>query len=80
MSRRFALVFALVMSLFMSLFMSGVVTAINLGIDGEFVAHWMSAWVKVFPIAFLAIMLFRPVATRITIRLVGPPTRLPHGG
>ena len=73
MSRRFALVFAAFMSLFMSLFMSGVITAINLGVDDEFVGHWLGAWIRVLPIAFVAVVLFRPIAAELTIRLVGPP-------
>jgi hypothetical protein len=74
MPRRFALVFAAIMSLFMSVFMSGVVTAINLGVDHEFVGHWFGAWIRVFPIAFVAIVLFRPRAMRLTVRLLGPPS------
>lgn len=74
MSRRFALVFALIMSLFMGLFMSGVVTVINLGLDDLFIRHWMGAWVRVFPIAFVAVLVFRPIAAKLTIRLVGPPS------
>ncbi len=70
---RFVLVFTFLMSLFMSLFMSGVVTAINLGVDAHFVDHWLAAWVRVFPIAFVAILIFRPAAQRLTVRLVGPP-------
>ena len=67
------LVFTLLMSLFMSIFMSGVVTAINLGFGGGFVSHWAHAWIRVFPIAFVAILLFRPLSMRITVAILGPP-------
>lgn len=73
MNRRYAYTFSFVMAVFMSVFMSGVVTAINLGVDGDFLRNWGAAWIKVFPIAFVALLTFRPLAGSITSRLVGPP-------
>lgn len=74
MTRTFQLTFAAFMSFLMSVFMCAVVTAINLGVHHDFAGQWLHAWIRVFPIAFVAVLMFRPIAMRATITLLGPPT------
>jgi hypothetical protein len=64
-ARYMPIVFAAIMSIFMAGFMSAIVTAINTGIENGFLWRWLGAYAKVLPIAFIAIMLFRPLAMKI---------------
>jgi hypothetical protein len=69
------LVFAAIMSIIMAGFMSAVVTAINTGIDAGFIKRWLLAYAKVLPIAFLAIILLRPLAQKLTALIVQAPPK-----
>jgi ABC-type multidrug transport system permease subunit len=64
------IVFAAIMSIIMAGFMSAVVTAINTGLEDGFVTRWLMAYVKVLPIAFVAIVLLRPIAQKLTALIV----------
>jgi hypothetical protein len=67
------IVLSAVMAVLMAGFMSAVLTAINLGVDAHFIGRWLNAYIKVLPIAFVAIMIFRPIAMKITALLVDAP-------
>lgn len=69
-----ALVLAFWMSLLMAGLMSLIVTAINTGVDALLWQRWLGAFAKVWPIAFVALFLLRPLALRLTAAVVqGPP-------
>jgi Protein of unknown function (DUF2798) len=67
----------LVLSFWMSLLMAGlmslIVTAINTGIDPGLLQRWGGAFIRVWPIAFVALFLLRPLAMRLTAWLVESP-------
>ncbi len=54
--------------------MSGIVTAINLG-RVDFFSHWMHAWIRVWPLAFIAALGAAPIARGIVSRLIAKPTQ-----
>lgn len=66
-----------VLSFWMSLLMAGlmslIVTAINTGIDPGLLHRWGWAFLKVWPIAFVALFLLRPLAMRLTAWWVEGP-------
>ncbi len=64
------IVFAFLMSLKMSFIMSGVITYINLGLGGDFLIHWYSAWWRAFIVAFPTIILVAPFVRRSVRRIV----------
>jgi hypothetical protein len=68
-SRYSHLVFALLLAGFMTLIVSGVTTAINLGVSHDFVSRWLRAWLPTWAIAFPALLLVRPIVTRIVERI-----------
>lgn len=63
------ILFGLLMSGCMALLMSGIMTYINVGIDQFFLSHWMHAWIIAYPIAFISVLVFSPVITKIVNRL-----------
>ncbi len=64
------LVAGMLMALMMSWIMSGIVTAINLGIPENFLSLWGNAFVKVAPIAFVAVMVVRPIVEKLVKKIV----------
>jgi hypothetical protein len=65
------ILFSLVMAALMSLFMSGIVTVANTGIDAGIIGRWMCAFYIACPSAFVALIILRPIASRITRILMG---------
>ncbi len=63
------LLFAFVMSLLMAFLMSGVLTAVFVGVDGQFIAHWMNGFIHAWPIAFPAILVVAPLVRKIVASL-----------
>jgi hypothetical protein len=63
------LLFAFVMSLLMAFLMSGVLTAVFVGVDGQFIAHWMNGFIHAWPIAFPAILVVAPLVRKIVATL-----------
>ncbi len=62
-------------SLLMSFLMSMVITFVNIGLQPDFFARWMSAFALAFPVAFPSILLVLPLARKVVMRLVGPPSQ-----
>nr|WP_269471120.1 DUF2798 domain-containing protein [Sulfuriflexus mobilis] len=54
------------MAALMSLFMSGVITLVNTSIDAGFIQRWMHAFYIALPMAFIALLVLRPLASLIT--------------
>ncbi|MGL4767453.1 MAG: DUF2798 domain-containing protein [Formosimonas sp.] len=64
---------ALFMSFFMGGLMAGVVTLINQGYSPMFFTQWASAFVRVWPIAFVLLFILRPLVSKIVAALVAQP-------
>ncbi|MCB8889197.1 DUF2798 domain-containing protein [Vreelandella malpeensis] len=58
-------VFALYMSSIMAFLMTLVITAVNSGLDGAFMARVWQAYRVAMPVAFLCILVVRPVVARL---------------
>lgn len=67
------ILFSFFMSCFMAFLMSGVVTALNQGVGAGFVGQWMSAYIRVWPIAFVLLFVLRPLVSKIVAALTLPP-------
>jgi hypothetical protein len=63
----------------MAVFMSAVITAFNTGIDAGFLQRWGKAFAVAFPLAWIAAMMWAPIAFSITARFVTPPSPPPGG-
>jgi hypothetical protein len=66
-------VFPGVVALGMAVFMSGVVTALNTGIDPDFPRRWLKSFAVAYPLAWVAAIIWAPIAMRLTARFVTPP-------
>lgn len=68
--RRFAGLFmGLLTALSMGLIMSFVVTVINLGLRGDFIMKWMTAYVGSLPVGLPTALLVTPVVKSIVDRM-----------
>lgn len=54
-----------IMSIMMGFLMSGIVTTINVGMPENFIEIWMNAFIRVTPIAFVVILIVRPLVEKI---------------
>ena len=61
-------IFAFVMGVFMSMTVTFVSTYVKLGFVDGFVSIWMEYWVVAYPIVVASILVYRPIATNITVR------------
>ncbi len=64
---------ALILSGLMSLIVSGVSTLRTLGLNEDFLAAWLAAWLPSYAIAFPAVLLLAPVTHAVVSRLVRAP-------
>lgn len=63
-------VFAFVMGIFMSMTVTFLSTFLKLGFVENFFSIWMEYWVVAYPIVVASILVYRPVSTNITGRIV----------
>lgn len=63
-------VFAFVMGVFMSITVTFLSTYIKLGFVDNFFSIWMEYWVVAYPIVVACILVYRPISTNITGRIV----------
>lgn len=70
-------VFPGVVAFGMAVFMSGVITAFNTGVDAGFLLRWGKALTLAFPMAWIAAIVWAPIAQKITARWVTPPYPIP---
>lgn len=59
-------IFPFFLSGLMSFLMTGFVTWLNLGLPPDFLWLWLRAWVKTWPLAYLAALIAAPSARRLT--------------
>lgn len=64
------IIFACVMGIFMSMTVTFVSTSVKLGFVEGFISIWMEYWVVAYPIVVASILLYRPLATNITVRVM----------
>ncbi len=57
----------------MSLLVSGFVTFVNTGFEGDYIVRVLKAWMVAYPFAWVAAMLWAPVARRLAAKIVTPP-------
>ena len=68
---RFApFVFALLLTCSMTFVISGVVTLINIGLPRDFLWQWLKAWIPTWAIAYPVMLVLRPLAQRMTEKLI----------
>lgn len=65
-------VFALYMATIMAFLMSLVITAANSGIDNEYLRNVLNAYKLAMPIAFLCILVVRPIVIKLVALTVHP--------
>ncbi len=64
------IIFAFVMGIFMSMTVTFVSTYVKLGFVEGFISIWMEYWVVAYPIVVASILVYRPLATNITVRVM----------
>ncbi|WP_435036923.1 DUF2798 domain-containing protein [Pseudomonas neuropathica] len=65
-------VFALYMATIMAFLMSLVITAANSGIDNDYLSNALHAYKLAMPIAFLCILVVRPIVIKLVAWTVHP--------
>lgn len=65
-------VFALYMSAIMALLMCFVITAANAGITSDYLANVLKAYQLAMPVAFVCVLVVRPVVIRLVALTVHP--------
>jgi hypothetical protein len=66
-------VFALYMATIMAFLMSLVITAANAGIDNNYLSNALHAYKLAMPVAFLCILVVRPIVIKLVALTVHPP-------
>lgn len=64
-SKLHRILFSLVMSMMMGTVMSGLLTLIHTGFDPDFFARWAHSFKIAFPLAFMMVSIFAPIAHKI---------------
>ena len=64
------LVFALVMGFLMSLSITLATTFVRVGPAENFFWVWLEVWLVAYPVAFVCILIYRPVASKITGKIL----------
>lgn len=65
-------VFAFYMSAIMAMLMCFVITAANAGIDSQYLSNVLKAYQLAMPVAFLCVLMVRPVVVRLVAVTVHP--------
>jgi hypothetical protein len=63
--------FAFLLSGVMTFIVSGIATFVAIGLVPPFTALWMRSWITAWVIAFPALLVIRPLVTRMVERLTG---------
>ena len=65
-----SLVFAIVMGFLMSLSITFATTFVRVGSAENFYALWFEVWLVAYPVAIICILIYRPLATNITTKVL----------
>jgi membrane protein DedA with SNARE-associated domain len=63
-------VFALVMGFLMSATITFATTYSRIGFIENFLWSWFAVWVVAYPVAIAGILIYRPLASKITTKLI----------
>ena len=64
------IIFALVMGCLMSLSITLATTFVRVGPAEIFFYVWLEVWAVAYPVAIICILVYRPIASKITVKLV----------
>jgi hypothetical protein len=64
------LIFAAVMGGLMSLSITLATTLLRVGIAQNFFSVWLEVWAVAYPVAIVCILIYRPLASKLTASLV----------
>jgi len=64
------IIFSLVMGLLMSLSITVVTTFVHNGLSADFFWIWLDAWLVVYPIAIICILIHKPLSSKLTEKIV----------
>lgn len=65
-----SLIFSLVMGFLMSASITFATTLLRVGFIEHFFAVWLEVWALAYPVAIVCILIYKPIAGKITARLV----------
>lgn len=65
-----SLIFAFVMGFLMSASITLATTFVRVGPTENFFWLWLEVWVVAYPVAIVCILIYRPVATKMTAKLL----------
>ncbi|APB99914.1 DUF2798 domain-containing protein [Polynucleobacter asymbioticus] len=63
-------IFSLVMGFLMSLSITCATTFVRVGRADTFFSVWFEVWSVAYPVAIICILIYRPIATRVTNTLL----------
>ena len=63
-------IFALVMGLLMSASITLATTFVRIGAVENFFSVWLEVWLVAYPVAIVCILIYRPIATKITAAVI----------
>ena len=64
------LIFSLVMGFMMSASITCATTLLRVGFIEHFFAVWLEVWLLAYPVAIICILIYRPLASKITVKIV----------
>ena len=64
------IIFSLVMGFMMSSSITLATTFVRVGLADNFFAVWFEVWSVAYPVAIICILIYRPIATKLTNALI----------
>ena len=64
------LIFALIMGFMMSLSITLATTFVRVGLAENFFWVWLEVWLVAYPVAIVCILIYRPLASKITTKIL----------
>jgi hypothetical protein len=64
------LIFSLVMGCLMSASITLATTFVRIGTPENFFWVWLEVWTVAYPVGIVCILVYRPIASKITVKLV----------
>ena len=64
------LIFALIMGCMMSLSITLATTFVRVGLVENFFWAWLEVWLVAYPVAIVCILIYRPLASKITAKIL----------
>jgi hypothetical protein len=65
-----SIVFSIVMGFLMSASITLATTFVRIGVVENFFSIWLEVWLVAYPVAIVCILLYRPIATKVTALIV----------